>query len=136
MARPAKVWYRADIGWWMITLGGEKTRLVQGPDDDHHRELAEEKYVELRKLRRLTPDAVNARTADIVEAFLKHSRLSSCHSRAISLCKCSSTSPAAAAGCSIRYSSLYDPSTPSCASSCKQNHIHQCNKMSSFYFNM
>lgn len=75
MARPAKVWYRADIGWWMITLGGEKTRLVQGPNDDHHRELAEEKYVELRKLRRLTPDAVNARTADIAEAFLKHSRL-------------------------------------------------------------
>ena len=75
MARPAKVWYRADIGWWMITLGGQKTRLVQGPDDDHHRELAEEKYVALRKLRRLTPDAVNARTADVVEAFLKHSRL-------------------------------------------------------------
>ena len=49
----------------------------------------------------------------------KHSRLSSCHSLAISLRMCSSTSPAAA-GCSLRYSSLYDPSNPSCASSCKQ----------------
>ncbi|MFM8270778.1 MAG: tyrosine-type recombinase/integrase [Gemmata sp.] len=75
MGRPAKVWYRADIGWWMITLGGEKTRLVQGPNDDDHRELAEEKYVELRKLRRLSPEAVVSRTADVVEAFLLHSRL-------------------------------------------------------------
>lgn len=75
MARPAKVWYRADIGWWMITLGGRKTRLLKGPEDDKHRELAEEKYVELRKLRRLTPESVTSRTADVIEAFLVHSRL-------------------------------------------------------------
>jgi integrase len=75
MARPAKVWYRSDIGWWMITLGGVKTRLVQGPNDDHHRQLAEEKYVELRKLRRTAPEAVTSRTADVVEAFLHHSRV-------------------------------------------------------------
>ena len=73
--REHHVEHRADIGWWMITLGGEKTRLVQGPNDDDHRELAEEKYVELRKLRRLSPEAVVSRTADVVEAFLLHSRL-------------------------------------------------------------
>jgi integrase len=75
MARPAKVWYRSDIGWWMITLGGEKTRLVQGPNDEHHKQLAEEKYIELRKLRRTAPEAVGSRTADVIEAFLHHSRV-------------------------------------------------------------
>jgi integrase len=75
MARPAKVWYRSDIGWWMITLGGEKTRLVEGLNDDHHRQLAEEKYIELRKLRRTAPEAVGSRTADVIEAFLQHSRI-------------------------------------------------------------
>ncbi|AWM40126.1 hypothetical protein C1280_26055 [Gemmata obscuriglobus] len=59
----------------MITLGGEKTRLVQGPNDDHHRHLAEEKYIELRKLRRTAPEAVGSRTADVIEAFLHHSRV-------------------------------------------------------------
>ena len=75
MARPAKVWYRRDIGWWMITLAGEKTRLVQGPEDEVHRQLAEEKYVELRKLRRVAPESVGSRAADVTEGFLKHSRI-------------------------------------------------------------
>ena len=75
MARPNEVWYREDRGWWMVTLGGKKVRLVQGPNDDHHRELAEEKFVELRKLRRIAPESVGARTADVIEAFLRHSRV-------------------------------------------------------------
>jgi len=74
MARPAKVWYRADIGWWMITMGGEKVRLVQGPDDEPTRQLAEEKYIELRRLRRIAPQAPTARTADVIDAFLSWSR--------------------------------------------------------------
>jgi integrase len=74
MARPAKVWYRSDIGWWMVTLNGEKTRLIQGPNDDEHRILAEEKFVELRKISRIAPQAPTARTADIIEAFLVWSK--------------------------------------------------------------
>src|SRR4051794_15880093 len=74
MARPNKVWYRKDTGWWMVTIGGEKTRLVKGPEDGHHRQLAEEKFVELRKLRRVAPQAASARTADVVEAYLAWSR--------------------------------------------------------------
>ena len=74
MARPAKVWHRTDIGWWMVTLAGVKTRLVQGPDDAAHRELAEEKFVELRKLKRVAPEASTARTVDLVEAYLAWSR--------------------------------------------------------------
>jgi integrase len=74
MARPNKVWYRSDIGWWMVTLGGHKTRLIQGPDDEPTRHLAEEKFVELRRVRRMAPQAVTARTADVIEAFLAWSR--------------------------------------------------------------
>jgi hypothetical protein len=70
MARPNKVWYRSDIGWWMVTLDGEKVRLLQGPKDEHHRQLAEEQFVELRRVRRVAPQSAGARTADVVEAFL------------------------------------------------------------------
>src|SRR4051794_2016917 len=74
MARPSRVWYRSDVGWWMITIAGEKVRLVQGPKDKHHEQLAQEKYGELLKLRRQAPQSVTARTADLIEAFLVWSR--------------------------------------------------------------
>ncbi len=74
MARPNKVWYRSDVGWWMVTMGGEKIRLVEGPKDEHHRHLAEEKFVEMRRVQRVAPQAASARTADVIEAFLAWSR--------------------------------------------------------------
>ena len=74
MPRPTKVWFRSDIGWWMVTLAGVKTRLVKGPDDAHHRQLAEEKFVELRKLGRTQPHLPTARVADLIEAYLAWSR--------------------------------------------------------------
>ena len=74
MARPNNVWHRGDVGWWMVTMGGEKIRLVQGPKDEPHRQLAEEKFMEMRRLRRVAPQSVSARTADVIEAFLAWSR--------------------------------------------------------------
>ena len=74
MPRPTKVWFRSDIGWWMVTLAGVKTRLIKGPDDAHHRQLAEEKFVELRKLERTQPHLPTARTADLIDAYLAWSR--------------------------------------------------------------
>src|SRR4051794_39840484 len=74
MARPNKVWYRGDVGWWMVTMGGEKVRLVQGPNDEHHRHLAEEKFIEIRRLRRVAPQSFPAPPADVIEAFLSWSR--------------------------------------------------------------
>lgn len=74
MARPSKVWYRSDIGWWMITLAGEKVRLVQGPKDKEYEQLAQEKYGEILKLRRQAPQSVTVRTVDVIEAFLGWSR--------------------------------------------------------------
>jgi hypothetical protein len=59
----------------MVEIGGKQEKLIQGPKDEAHRQLAEEKFVELRKLMRLTPESVNSRTADVIEAFLRHSRL-------------------------------------------------------------
>jgi hypothetical protein len=44
MARPNRIWFRKDIGWWMVTLGGKKIRLVEGKNQ---RKLAEQKFREL-----------------------------------------------------------------------------------------
>jgi len=74
MARPAKPWYRTQTAWWMVKINGVQTKLVQGPEDEEHRLLAEEKFSDLRKLHRIAPQATNARTADLVESFLGWSR--------------------------------------------------------------
>lgn len=74
MARPNKVWYREQTGWWMIKLGGDQVKLIKGPNDEHHRQLAEEKFVEMRKLRRIAPQSSTARVADVIEAYLQHSQ--------------------------------------------------------------
>ncbi len=70
MARPAKPWWRKQTGWWMVTLNGEKIKLIEGPEDEKHRILAEEKFVELRRLNRIAPQASTSRTVDVIEAFL------------------------------------------------------------------
>jgi hypothetical protein len=74
MARPAKPWWRKQTGWWMVKIGGKQAKLLEGPDDEHHRILAEEKFVELRRLHRIAPEAPTARTADVIESFLRWSR--------------------------------------------------------------
>lgn len=74
MARPHKPWYRKQTGWWMIEIDGDQVKLVEGPKDEEHRLLAEEKFADLRKLHRVAPQATNARTADLVESFLGWSR--------------------------------------------------------------
>ena len=33
MGRPNKIWFRKNTGWRMVTLGGEKVRLIQGRDN-------------------------------------------------------------------------------------------------------
>ncbi len=60
----------------MITLSGVKTRLIHGPEDEHHRQLAEERYVELRKVQRTRPNAPapTGRVVDVIEAYLAWSR--------------------------------------------------------------
>jgi integrase len=72
MARPNKVWHRKQTGWWMVKLDGVQTKLVQGPKDEGHRQLAEERLCEIRKLRRLAPEAATARTVDLIDAYLVH----------------------------------------------------------------
>lgn len=44
MARPNRIWFRKDIGWWMITLGGKKIRLIQGKEN---KKLAEKNSMSL-----------------------------------------------------------------------------------------
>jgi hypothetical protein len=45
MARPNKIWFRKDAGWWMVTIDGKKLRLAQGREN---RKLAEQKFHELK----------------------------------------------------------------------------------------
>jgi integrase len=59
----------------MVEVGGVQTKLLRGPKDQIHRQLAEERWVEMRRLARQAPEAATSRTADLVEAFLLHSRV-------------------------------------------------------------
>jgi hypothetical protein len=75
MARPQKPWSRKQTGWWMVKIDGKPERLIKGPNDEEHRRLAVEKMVELAQLRRVAPQSSNARIVDVIEAFLRHSRV-------------------------------------------------------------
>lgn len=71
MGRLNRIWFRKDIGWWMVTLGGEKIRLAQGRAN---KKLADQKFHELAALRHTAPDSPSARVADIIEKFLACNR--------------------------------------------------------------
>ncbi|MGA2257765.1 MAG: hypothetical protein ABSG53_24140 [Thermoguttaceae bacterium] len=72
MARSNKIWFRKDTGWWMVTVGGVKTRLTQGKEN---RKQAEQKFHELAAVRARVPEAPSARVADVVEAFPAWSKI-------------------------------------------------------------
>jgi integrase len=72
MGRPNKIWFRKDIGWWMVTLGGVKTRLAEGK---HNKKAAEDKFHELCLQRSRAPESSSARVADIIEAFLAWAKI-------------------------------------------------------------
>jgi len=72
MARPNKIWFRKDIGWWMVTLGGVKTRLAEGKAN---KKAAQDKFHELALVQSRAPEAPSARVADVIEAFLAWSKL-------------------------------------------------------------
>lgn len=72
MARPNKVWFRKDIGWWMVTIGGEKIRLAEGRAN---RKLAEQKFHELKVAQARPAERSDARIADVIDAFLVWSKI-------------------------------------------------------------
>ena len=72
MARPNKIWFRKDIGWWMVTLSGEKIRLAEGRGNKRR---AEQKFHELAAVRTCAPEGASARVADVIEAFLAWSKI-------------------------------------------------------------
>ena len=71
MPRQNKPWFRKDTGWWMVTLGGKKTRLVEGRKN---RSLAVQKFHELKATTPQAPDSVSGRVCDVIESFLRWSR--------------------------------------------------------------
>ena len=72
MPRPSKIWFRKDVGWWMVTVGGEKVRLAQGKGS---RELALQKFHELKAVQPQAPESATARVADVIEAFLAWTKI-------------------------------------------------------------
>lgn len=72
MSRPNRIWFRKDVGWWMVTIGGRKVRLAQGRQ---HKRAAEQKFHELMLVRPHAPETRAARVADVIEAFLVWSKL-------------------------------------------------------------
>ena len=72
MGRANKIWYRKDVGWWMVTMGGEKIRLLRGREN---KKLAEQKFHELAAVRIQAPEAPSARVADVIEAFLTWAKM-------------------------------------------------------------
>jgi hypothetical protein len=70
MPRPNKIWFRKDIGWWMVTLSGRKVRLAKGKDQ---RAAAERKFYELMIARHESPLVDDPRVVDLIEAFLEFS---------------------------------------------------------------
>ena len=67
MARPHRIWFRPQTGWWMVQIGTKQIKLSPGK---HQRKEAEQKFYELVSLRAEAPDAPTARVADIIECFL------------------------------------------------------------------
>jgi hypothetical protein len=72
MSRPNKIWFRKDVGWWMVTIAGEKIRLAQGKKN---RREAEQKFHEVIAGCSQAPESPTARVADIVEAFLAWTKI-------------------------------------------------------------
>lgn len=72
MPRPNHIWFRKDVGWWMVTVGGRKVRLAAGRAN---RAAAERKFHELMAVRPEPAEAITARVADVVEAFLEWAKI-------------------------------------------------------------
>jgi len=68
MGRRNKPWYRPDIGWWVTNVGRKQFRLAKGKGNKAEADRA---FHELMALRPRRPEAWNARTCDLVEAFLR-----------------------------------------------------------------
>ncbi len=67
MARPHKIWFRQQTGWWMVKVNGKQVRLAKGRKNKPEAERA---FHEFLLLQPTAPESTDARVADIVEAFL------------------------------------------------------------------
>jgi hypothetical protein len=72
MARQNKIWFRKDVGWWMVTLGGKKVRLVQRRES---RKAAEQKFHELKTTLARSGSGSELRVADITDRFLEWAKI-------------------------------------------------------------
>ena len=67
MPRPNKPWFRAATDWWMVKIDGRQMKLAKGKKN---KTAALKKFHELMAARTELPESVDARIADVCEAFL------------------------------------------------------------------
>jgi len=72
MARPNKIWFRKQTGWWMVQVGTKQVKLAQGREN---KKAAQEKFHKLMAIKAEAPESPTARVADVIEKFLKWASL-------------------------------------------------------------
>jgi integrase len=72
MARPHKVWFRKQKNYWCVKIGGKLKILAHGKEN---KKEAEQKFHELMAGMAQAPESRAARTADVIEAFLRYSHV-------------------------------------------------------------
>src|SRR5262245_37381587 len=72
MARPHRIWFREQKGYWCVKIGGKQVVLAKGKEN---KAAAEQRFHEIMAKGARPPESVTARTADVIEAFLRHSRI-------------------------------------------------------------
>jgi integrase/recombinase XerD len=72
MGRTNRIWFRKDVGWWTVTLGGKKIRLAEGRQN---KKEAERKFHSLKAVTPQEPEKPSARVADIIESFLAWAKI-------------------------------------------------------------
>ena len=64
VGRPAKIWFREQTGWWMLTIGSEKVKLSKDKDE------AQRRFHEIKATQHEMPESATSTVADVVESFL------------------------------------------------------------------
>ena len=59
MARPHKIWFREQTGWWVVKINGKLQKLAQGHDNKPE---AETKFHELMVQIARAPETATSRT--------------------------------------------------------------------------
>jgi len=67
MPRKPKPWFRSGTGWWMVTIGGQQHKLVEGQDSES---VAWIEFYKLMTTVVVAPESSDATVAGLCDSFL------------------------------------------------------------------